>query len=332
MCASLPTRRLTANSRSSSPSPGSRLHRRARRFPKHLIESRESQSNVHPAVPFDALNQFFGPFAPSRSSLADFYNSFCDVDQFSGENDEAEEKDLDDDDDDDGSGDGDGDGSGERVDRKQNAALSSSSVICSNPQLDQEMEQPALLPNENRPHCSLQSKTTSTNFDVRRNCSDSHDSTLEEVRGEMAMLCRLVQSELRESRSAQEMRYSLLQDAVNEAVRLAESLEGRLDAMRVPQRRQEPRPSLLLALTLMDAVASVILFVISFCIARPIMLARQFVARARGITHDTTDRPVSENLQRISRSWRLSNRELDESFLVDTMAKRISFSAATRLE
>lgn len=322
MCASLPTRRLTPNSRSSSPSPASRLHRRARRFPKPLIESREAQCNSHAAVPFDALDQFFGAFAPSRSNLADFYNSFCDIDQLPCEEAEGED------------GEDDGEGESEDVEeagQQQDAALSSSSIVCPARQ-NRKTGQPVMLPGDRLPPPSASSKTLATSCDVQNNCNESHDSTLEQVRGEMAMLCRLVQSELRESRNVQQVRYSQLQDAVNEAVRLAESLEGRLDAMRVPQRRQDPRPSALLALTLMDAIASVILFVISFCIARPISFARQFAARARGITHNGSDRPVSENSQRISRSWRLSNRELDDSFLVDGMAKRISFSTATRLE
>lgn len=340
MCASLPTRRLTANSRSSSPSPGSRLHRRARRFPKPLIEFRDSQQNTHPAVPFDALDQFFGPFAPSRSTLADFYNSFCDVDQLPVENDEGEEGDDEDDEDDGDVGDNGDDGDeheneeGDGNKQKQNPALSSSSATYSNSRLDTSADQPGLLPNENEdpPTSPIPQNVPAINCEVRSSCNDSQDSTLGEVRGEMAMLCRLVQSELREARNVQEMRYSSLQDTVNEAVRLAESLEGRLDAMRIPQRRQDPRPSVLLALTVMDAIASVILFVISFCIARPIIFARHFAARARGMRKGNADRPVSEKLQRISRSWRLSNRELEESFLVDTVSKRISFSTATRLE
>lgn len=152
-------------------------------------------------------------------------------------------------------------------------------------------------------------------------CTDRCDR----VRGEIAMFRRFVQAELRETREVEDSRYATLAESVQEAVRLVTALEGRIDAMRIPQRvATPPRPSTVLGTMILDAVASVILFFISFFIARPFAFIRRMIFRPQLQPQQTEPAP------RVSRSWRLSGRDFDDPFL-GTVAKRISYSAATAL-
>lgn len=320
MCVSLPTRRLSLNPESATPSPGTRLHRRARRFPKARFDVRDPPSRSPRDLPSDALNQFFDRFAPSRTTLADFYSSF-------GEgacSDRDDERDR------------------ERESHEiLDADYSSESATCRIPSPEEPGQRPASSSSDG----TSQDEATKHNFkgDIvttssvggrdmndRADCENSQDA-LNQLRADMSMLCRLVQSELRECRHVQQLRYSHLQETVNETVRLAESLEDRLDSLRVPQHRGELRPSATLALTIMDGIASLLLFVISVFIARPVAFARRTVSKIRGVPESTVERPLSENFQRLSRSWRLSNKDLNEPFL-DNATKRLSFSAAKLLD
>lgn len=162
---------------------------------------------------------------------------------------------------------------------------------------------------------------------TRTSCSHELSTCIERsnrVHAEISMLRRLLQAELRESRGVEDARYSALAESVQEAVRLVTVIEGRIDAMRVSQRdTSPPRPSVVLATLILDTIASVILFCISFFIARPFSFIRRAFSRTPPIRT-----PHPEPKPRISRSWRLSGRDFDDPFL-GTVAKRISYSAAT---
>lgn len=185
------------------------------------------------------------------------------------------------------------------------------------------------------PFAIRQTSTATTESDTaaaRRERGDVQRDGVDELRGEVAMLRHLFYSELREANHSQGVRHAQLTDAVNEAVRLAVALEGRLDDMRLSASgAREARPCVVLAGTVADAVATVFLFVIAVFVARPLALLKWCFERVRGRgAGERKGDGGSVKRHRMSRGWRLSGRDFDDPFL-GTVAKRISFSAATTL-
>lgn len=179
---------------------------------------------------------------------------------------------------------------------------------------------------------------------------------------ELQMLRRLVSNELRETTAACAARAAAAEESAAEAIRVANGVDGRLDTLRRDRlNASQMRPAVVLAEMIADAIATVILFVLCVCVARPLRFVRR-VWRSWGQRQDEMGRDAGKSWEagereevgrsegaggnvdgnvnggdardvqpelgrRVSRGWRLSIREFDDPFL-NTVAKRISFSAA----
>lgn len=303
-CASLPIRHMRGgrDGLANSFSRSRRLQRLARRFPKSEVDD----------LSLDLLYDFFESFAPQP--LASFMLDDGEEDSAGDAQGEAQD-------------DHDGVVAGAVVDAHEDSRSDRKDVVDGEQtESSSAVPSPTLANGAAMPEQLVDSPTVS--MDAMQNSSPSESGNMAgmaDMHTEVMMLRRLVQAELREARHVQEARYAQLQDTVNEAVRLATSLEERMDAMRMPEVRGPPRPSVVLSLTVVDAIASVLLFFIAVFLARPFAFVKNLVVRNPRVQDCR-----KELGQRASRGWRLSGREFDDPFL-GTVAKRISYSAATAL-
>lgn len=134
-------------------------------------------------------------------------------------------------------------------------------------------------------------------------CSCAHDLTL---------LRTTITSELKELRRMQARTAESAQDTL----RAAALLEAHIDEMRVIHAR-EPSPASVLFATIVDAIATILLFLIRVLITQPFKLVSRFFS----------SRPQLEQPDPKRCSWRLSGGGFSDDQFLDSVAKRLSFSA-----
>lgn len=134
-------------------------------------------------------------------------------------------------------------------------------------------------------------------------CSCAHDMTL---------LRTTITSELQELRRMQ----ARTAESAQETLRAAALLEAHIDEMRVVHAR-EPSPASVLFATIVDAVATILLFLIRMLITQPFKLVSRFFS----------SRPQLEQPNPKRCSWRLSGGGFSDDQFLDSVAKRLSFSA-----